>query len=71
MDDVYYTLITFDYPDAVTQGLRRQTDMVRGVLERTGATSHSLPAAQARKRDRNGGGAVGQWIRHWRSQGGD
>lgn len=35
MDDVYYTLITFDYPDAVTQGLRRQTDMVRGVLERT------------------------------------
>jgi len=35
MDDVYYTLITFDYPDAVTQGLRRQTDMVRGVLELT------------------------------------
>lgn len=35
MDDVYYTLITLDYPDAVTQGLRRQTDMVRGVLERT------------------------------------
>lgn len=35
MDDVYYILITFDYPDAVTQGLRRQTDMVRGVLERT------------------------------------
>jgi len=37
MDDVYYALITFDYPDAVTQGLRRQTDMVRGVLERTRA----------------------------------
>lgn len=35
MDEVYYILITFDYPDAVTQGLRRQTDMVRGVLERT------------------------------------
>ena len=35
MDEVYYVLITFDYPDAVTQGLRRQTDMVRGVLERT------------------------------------
>lgn len=35
MDDVYYVLITFDYPDAVTQGLRRQTDMVRGVLEKT------------------------------------
>jgi len=37
MDEVYYSLITFDYPDAVTQGLRRQTDMVRGVLERTRA----------------------------------
>lgn len=37
MDEVYYALITFDYPDAVTQGLRRQTDMVRGVLERTRA----------------------------------
>lgn len=37
MDDAYYMLITFDYPDAVTQGLRRQTDMVRGVLERSRA----------------------------------
>ena len=35
MDDVYYLLVTFDYPDAVTGGLRRTTDMVRGVLERT------------------------------------
>ncbi|MDO8682460.1 MAG: haloacid dehalogenase [Armatimonadota bacterium] len=35
MDDVYYVLVTFDYPDAVTSGLRRTTDMVRGVLERT------------------------------------
>jgi len=35
MDDVYYILVTFDYPDAVTGGLRRTTDMVRGVLERT------------------------------------
>jgi translin len=35
MDDVYYILVTFDYPDALTGGLRRTTDMVRGVLERT------------------------------------
>jgi translin len=35
MDDVFYTLVTFDYPDAVTGGLRRTTDMVRGVLERS------------------------------------
>ena len=35
MDDVYSMLITVDFPDAITGGLRRQTDMVRGVLERT------------------------------------
>lgn len=35
MDDAYYLMVTFDYPDAVTGGLRRTTDMVRGVLERT------------------------------------
>ncbi|MEN6519893.1 MAG: haloacid dehalogenase [Armatimonadota bacterium] len=35
MDEAYYILVTFDYPDALTGGLRRTTDMVRGVLERT------------------------------------
>lgn len=35
MDDIYSQLITVDFPDAITGGLRRQTDMVRGVLERT------------------------------------
>ncbi len=35
MDECYYILVTFDYPDAVTNGLRRTTDMVRGVTERT------------------------------------
>jgi translin len=35
MDDIYGLLVTVDYPDAVTGGLRRSTDMVRGVLERT------------------------------------
>lgn len=35
MDDIYTTLVTMDYPDAVTNGLRRQTDVFRGVLERT------------------------------------
>lgn len=35
MDDVYSHLVTVDYPDAITAGLRRSTDMVRGVLERT------------------------------------
>ncbi|HOG46774.1 MAG TPA: haloacid dehalogenase [Anaerolineae bacterium] len=35
MDDIYDTLVTIDFPDALTGGLRRTTDMVRGVLERT------------------------------------
>ena len=35
MDAVYDELVTFDFPDAITSGLRRQTDVVRGVLERT------------------------------------
>lgn len=35
MDEIYTVLVTMDYPDAVTRGLRRSTDMVRGVLERT------------------------------------
>ena len=34
MDDIYSTLVTIDFPDAITGGLRRTTDMVRGVLER-------------------------------------
>ena len=35
MDDIYNVLVSMDFPDAVTAGLRRTTDMVRGVLERT------------------------------------
>lgn len=43
MDEIYDQLVTFDFPDALTYGLRRQTDIVRGVLERTrGDLTHSL-----------------------------
>lgn len=35
MDRIYDELIAVDFPDAITNGLRRQTDIVRGVLERT------------------------------------
>jgi translin len=35
MDEVYSFLVTIDFPDAMTGGLRRTTDMVRGVIERT------------------------------------
>lgn len=35
MDEIYAALVTMDYPDAITSGLRRQTDLVRGIVERT------------------------------------
>ena len=35
MDDIYAVLVTMDYPDAVTYGLRRLTDIARSPLERT------------------------------------
>ncbi|HEX2699711.1 MAG TPA: hypothetical protein VHM89_05835 [Acidimicrobiales bacterium] len=35
MEDVYDLLITVDYPDAITGGLRRSTDALRAVLERS------------------------------------
>ena len=35
MDDVYNVLVVMDFPDALTSGLRRTTDQLRGVLERT------------------------------------
>jgi translin len=35
MDDIYSYLVTVDFPDALTGNLRRVTDMVRGVTERT------------------------------------
>jgi translin len=37
MDEIFNFLVTLDYPDAITNGLRRQTDLVRGIIERTRA----------------------------------
>lgn len=43
MDEIYSLLVTIDYPDALTGGLRRTTDIVRGVVERTrGDLTNSL-----------------------------
>ena len=35
MDDIYYVLVSMDYPDAMTGGLRRSTDVARSIMERT------------------------------------
>jgi len=37
MDEIYSILVTMDFPDSVTRGLRRNTDAMRAVLERTRA----------------------------------
>lgn len=47
MDGIYSTLVTFDFNDSITGGLRRRTDTVRAVLERTrGDVTTSLRQAQ-------------------------
>ena len=47
MDDVYSMLVTVDYPDALTGGLRRSTDALRAVLERTrGDVTTAIVAAR-------------------------
>lgn len=35
MDEIYAVLVTIDYPDAMTAGLRHTTDVTRGILEKT------------------------------------
>jgi translin len=35
MDELYSILVTMDYPDAITGGIRRLTDVARGIVERT------------------------------------
>ncbi len=37
MDEVYYFLSSFDYPDVITRGLRRSVDVLRQILEKTRA----------------------------------
>ena len=51
MDDIYAALVTMDYPDAITGGLRRLTDIVRGITERTrGDITMSLRQERLEKR---------------------
>jgi translin len=35
MDDIYSVLMTMDFPEGITYGLRRTSDAIRGILERT------------------------------------
>ncbi len=54
MDEIYSVLVTMDYPDAITNGLRRQTDLARGIIEKTrGDVTFSLRGGQLTKAIRN------------------
>ena len=54
MDDIYAVLVTIDYPDAITNGLRRQTDLARGIIEKTrGDVTFSLRGEQLTQAIRN------------------
>jgi len=59
MDDVYALLVTVDYPDAITGGLRRTTDALRAVIERTrGDLTTALVAARLRAAIEDADGAA-------------
>ncbi len=50
MDDIYGLLVTVDFPDAITGKLRRLTDLVRGLVERTrGDLTTSLQQGELRE----------------------
>ena len=51
MGDIYDVLVTMDYPEAVTSGLRRTADAMRGILERTRG-DFTMAYAQRRLEDR-------------------
>ena len=62
MDEMFSVLITIDFPEGVTSGLRRNTDAMRGVLERTrgdltmALRQHSLEARLAECENNGSGG---------------
>lgn len=53
MDAIYEVLVTMDFPDAITGNLRRTTDMVRGILEKT-RSDLTLSLQQKRLEERLG-----------------
>src|SRR5690606_8343468 len=54
MDLIYGQLVTIDFPDSITGGLRRTTDQFRGVLERTrGDVTMSIRQARLERALRN------------------
>src|SRR5437588_10098844 len=65
MEDLYYLLVSMDYPDAITGHLRRSTDIARSIMEKTrgdlslSLVQRSLRDALERHADELRGGAGG------------
>ncbi|MCA1670661.1 MAG: hypothetical protein LC799_00135 [Actinobacteria bacterium] len=57
MDDIYYLLVSMDYPDGITMGLRRLTDVARSIIERTRGdfTTSSIQAGLRQSLEEFGG----------------
>ena len=50
MEEIHSLLMLFDYPDAITRGLRRKSDLARSMLERTrGDLTNALELAEVQK----------------------
>ena len=61
MDEIHQTLMSFDYPQAVTKGLRTRTDQARGAVERTrGDLTNALRQSRLEKRMRQLEEALGE-----------
>lgn len=53
MDEIYQTIMSFDYPQAVTKGLRTRSDQARGAVERTrGDLTNALRQSRLERRMR-------------------
>ncbi len=51
MDEIHQTLMSFDYPNAVTKGLRTRSDQARGAVERTrGDLTNALRQSRLERR---------------------
>jgi len=49
IEEIYYLLMLFDYPDAITRGLRRKSDLARSMLEKTrGDLTNALELAKVK-----------------------
>lgn len=61
MDEIYQTIMSFDYPESVTKGLRRRSDQARGAVERTrGDLTNALRQSRLEKRMRQLEEALGE-----------